>query len=386
MRLAVLGLVLSLATGGALAADFTPEKPGTAALASGGGRRVWVHDFAAVNYSKATLYDADAGKPLGSVDTGYEGMELELSAKGPRFFVAETFLSRGFRGERTDVVTTYDATTLLPTGEIAIPAKRLLGMPTAAHSALLDDERFLVVYNFSPASTASVVDLERGSFAGEIELAGCALLYPLGPRRFASLCGDGGVLEVGLDDAGKELRRKVYKKVFDPAIDPLSEKAVRAGSSWLFVSFAGDVYTLDASGAELAFPARWSLTSDAERKARWLPGGLQPFALHVRAGRLYALMHQGGPGSHKDPGDAVWVFDLATRKKVQAIALAEPATSIAVSADAEPLLYSALLVSPSLHVYDASKGARLRTIEAAAGWPALLQPVAAPRSPAGGAR
>jgi methylamine dehydrogenase heavy chain len=369
-------LALTLVAGVASAAEFTPEKPTTAPLAPAGAeRRVWVNDFAATNYSRATLYDADTGRLLGSVDTGYQGMELELSRKNARFFIAETYLSRGFRGTRTDVITTFDAKTLLPTGEIEIPAKRLLGMPTSAHVALLDEERFLLVYNFSPASTVSVVDLEKQRFAGEIELAGCALIYPLDARRFASLCGDGGVLEVELADSGKEQRRKAHPKLFDPGVDPLIEKGVRVGSSWLFVSFAGDVYVLDGAGDELAFGPRWSLTSDAERKERWLPGGLQPFALHAASGRLYALMHQGGPGTHKDPGEAVWVFDVAAKRRVQTIALGEPATSIAVSTDAAPLLYSTFLVSPALHVYDAAKGGRVRTIEAAASWPGLIQPV-----------
>jgi methylamine dehydrogenase heavy chain len=186
MRCLVLAFALLL-HGGAFAAEFTPEKPEASDLAAAapGARRVWMHDFAAMNYSKAVLYDADAGRLLGTVDTGYEGMELELSAKGEHFFVAETFLARGFRGKRTDVITTFDAKTFRPTGEIEIPAKRLLGMPTSAHASLLDDERFLGVYNFSPASTVSVVDLEKKRFAGELELAGCALVYPLGPRRFA---------------------------------------------------------------------------------------------------------------------------------------------------------------------------------------------------------
>jgi methylamine dehydrogenase heavy chain len=369
-------LALCLAASAPLAAEFTPEKPVTAELPpAGGARRVWLHDFAATNYSKAILYDADAGATLGTVDTGYQGMELELSAKGARFFAAETYLARGFRGARTDVITTFDAQTLLRTGEIEIPAKRLLGMPTSAHAALLDEERFLVVYNFSPASTVSVVDLVKQRFAGEIELAGCALVYPLGPRRFASLCGDGGVLELELDDNGKEQRRQTHPKLFDPAVDPLIEKAVRVGSSWLFVSFAGDVYVLDGANDGLAFGPRWSLTSDAEREERWLPGGLQPFALHAASGRLYALMHQGGPGTHKEPGEVVWVFDVAAKRRVQTLALSEPATSIAVSTDAAPLLYAAFLVSPALQVYDAAKGARLRTIESAAGWPALIQPV-----------
>lgn len=363
----------------AAAADFVPETATTAPLPAG-PHQVWLHDIAGISYTKATLFDADTGRVLGSVDTGYLGMKLELSAKTPRFFAAETYLSRGFRGERTDVVTIYDAKTLRPVGEIGIPAKRLLGMPTTAHSTLLDDERFLVAYNFSPASTVSVVDLERQSFAGEIELAGCALLYPIGPRRFASLCGDGGLLELTLDDQGHEQRRKVYPKLFDPSTDPLLEKAVRAGSTWYFVSFGGDVHPVDASGAELAFGAKWPLASPAERAEKWLPGGLQPFAVHAASGRLYALVHKGERDTHKEPGETVWVFDLATKKRVQTIALSEPATSIALSSDAA-LLYAAFLGSPTLSVYDARGGKRLRGIERAAAWPALLQPLAAGATP-----
>jgi methylamine dehydrogenase heavy chain len=372
--------VLSLSLGTdfaarATAADFVAEQATTGKLVDG-RHRVWLHDLMGIGYSKAGLYDADTGTRLAQIDTGYLGMELELSAKTQRFYSAETYLSRGFRGTRTDVVTTFDANTLLPTGEIEIPAKRLLGMPTSAHASLLDDERFLLAYNFSPASTVSVVDLERGAFVGEIEVAGCALIYPLGPRRFASLCGDGGLLEVTLDDAGREKARTAHAKFFDSSQDPLLEKAVRVGGQWLFVSFAGDVHAVDASGPALAFGAMWPLSDAAEREAKWLPGGLQPFAVHAASGRLYALMHQGGAGSHKDPGQAVWVFDLETKKRVQKIALGEPATSIAVSQDAAPLLYSAYLGAPALVIYDARTGAKLRAIENAASWPALLQPIA----------
>jgi methylamine dehydrogenase heavy chain len=363
----------------ATAADFVPEAPSTATVPAG-PHQVWMHDIAGISYTKATLYDADTGRLLGSVDTGYLGMKLELSAKAARFFSVETYLSRGFRGERTDVVTIYDAKSLRPVGEIGIPAKRLLGMPTTAHSSLLDDERFLVAYNFSPASTVSVVDLERERFAGEIELAGCALLYPLGPRRFASLCGDGGLLELILDDEGHEQTRKIHPKLFDPNVDPLMEKAVRAGATWYFVSFAGDVHPVDASGAEVAFGATWPLASDAERAAKWLPGGLQPFAVHAPSGRLYALMHKGPRDTHKEHGETVWVFDLATKKRVQTISLAEPASSIALSSDAT-LLYAAFLGSPTLSIYDARGGKRVRQIAQAAAWPALLQPLAGGGAP-----
>lgn len=361
--------------GWATAADFVAETPSTATLADG-PHRVWLHDLANLTYTKATLFDGDTGKFLAEVDTGYLGQELELSTKSPRFFSAETYLSRGFRGTRTDVVTIFDAKTLLPTGEIEIPAKRMLGVSTSAHTILLDGERFLVAYNFSPASTVSVVDLEQSKFVVEIELAGCALVYPLGPRSFATLCGDGSLLEVRLDDAGREKSRTVHPKFFDAEADPLMEKAVRVGDQWLFVSFAGDVYTVDTSGPELAFGTKWSLSSAAERAAKWIPGGLQPYAVHEADGRFYALVHQGGPGSHKDPGQTVWVYDVATRKRVQTIALAELATSIAVSQDASPLFYSAFLGAPALVVYDARTGAKLRAIENAASLPGLVQPIA----------
>jgi methylamine dehydrogenase heavy chain len=155
---------------------------------------------------------------------------------------------------------------------------------------------------------------------------------------------------------------------------------VRAGATWYFVSFGGDVHPVDAAGAELAFGAKWPLASESERAAKWRPGGLQPFAVHAASGRLYALMHKGGPDTHKDPGETVWVFDLATKKRVQTIALAEPATSIALSAD-DALLYAAFLGSPTLSIYDARSGKRLRGIEQAAEWPALLQPLAAGAAP-----
>jgi methylamine dehydrogenase heavy chain len=359
----------------ATAADFVPETATTAPLV-GGPHQVWLHDVAGIDYTKAALFDGDTGKRLAQVDTGYLGQELELSAKTPRFFSAETYLSRGYRGTRTDVITIFDAKRLQPTDEIEIPAKRMLGMPTSAHTTLLDDERFLVAYNFSPASTVSIVDLEAKKFVGEIEVAGCAMTWGLGPRRLMSLCGDGSVLELTLDDSGRERGRKVHPKVFDPAVDPLMEKAVRVGPKWYFFSFAGDVYGVDASGPALAFEPKWSLATADERTKKWVPGGVQPFAANASSGRLYTLMHQGGPGTHKDPGQSIWVYDLATKKRAQTIALGELSSSIAVSADASPLLYSAFIGSPALVIYDARSGKKLRAIENAVGMPGLLQPLA----------
>ena len=105
---------------------------------------------------------------------------------------------------------------------------------------------------------------------------------------------------------------------FDPQKDPITEKAVRRGNEWFFVSFEGKVHAVDVAGETLRFGEPWPLFDDADRAARWRIGGGQLLAIHGPTGRLYGLMHQGGPDTHKEPGTEVWVYDLATRSACSA--------------------------------------------------------------------
>ena len=75
-------------------------------------------------------------------------------------------------------------------------------------------------------------------------------------------------------------------------------------------------------------------------------------------------MHQGGEGTHKDPGSEVWVFDVAQGKRLRTMPLASPAGSIQVTEDARPLLLTAFIGSHDLEVYDALSGRHLRTVSA----------------------
>ena len=84
--------------------------------------------------------------------------------------------------------------------------------------------------------------------------------------------------------------------------------------------------------------------------------------LHAGTGRLYSLMHVGGEYTHKDPGTEVWVYDLAGKRRVQRIALKDPATSIAVTRDAKPLLFSIFIGAQKVDVYEPAAGKLLRTI------------------------
>lgn len=344
----------------------TPFDPLSAAElpASASSHWVWVNDvvFHHIADGKAFLIDGDTGKMLGMLSTGFAFNGVVLPAGNAVVYSPETYFSRGTRGTRTDVVTVYDGRKLAPVAEIPVAGKRASSVPMIANAALTDDDRFLLLYNFTPAQSVSVIDTASRRFAGEVETAGCALVYPISPRAFFSLCSDGTALQVQLDAAGRLAAKARSARLFDAERDPVTEKAVRDRGTWYFVTFGGAVVPVHVSGSVPRAGESWSLLDQADRQESWRPGGIQHLALHSGMRRLYSLMHVGGAHSHKDPGTEVWVYDLDSRRRVQRLALREPATSIAVTRDAQPLLFTAYVGAPKLNVYDARSGAFLRSV------------------------
>jgi methylamine dehydrogenase heavy chain len=176
---------------------------------------------------------------------------------------------------------------------------------------------------------------------------------------------------VELDDNGAAHQQRT-KPMFDMAADPVTEKAVRIGSVWYFVSFAGRIYPLDAGPRQASMGQTWWLASEAERKAGWRPGGIQQLAAEPRKSRLYAIMHRGGAETHKDPGKDVWVYDVTARQRVQQIALKNLASSIQLSSDDQPLLYSIFIDVPNLDIYDAASGKLLRSVDHVGTTPTIM--------------
>jgi methylamine dehydrogenase heavy chain len=355
--------LLASAPGAAATADDSAAKvvslPKTASA-----HWVWVNDivFPHMVSGKAMLVDGDTGHFLGELDTGFGAMHIVLSADGQVIYSPETYFSRGTRGVRTDVVTLYDSSQLAPIGEIVVPPKRSSNMPMIANVQLTDDGRFLLIYNFTPAQSITVVDTRTRKFAGEIETSGCALAFPTGARSFFSLCADGAVLHTTLDESGHASKSDRSDPLFDVDKDPVTEKGVRVGDTWYFVSFGGTMYPVKLVQGTLKLQKTWSLLSDAERAQKWRPGGLQQLAVHSGSNRLYSIMHQGPPETHKDPGREVWVYDLARQARVQKIAMKHDSGSIQVTRDAHPLLFSIFIDSTLLDVYDAASGSHLRSV------------------------
>lgn len=335
---------------------------------------IWVNDFVFPHMvsGKALLVDGDRGRFIGQLDTGFGSMRVVPSPDGRVIYSPETYFSRGTRGERTDVVTLYDPAHLSVIGEISVPPKRSSNMPMLSNAQLTDDGRFLMIYNFTPAQSITVVDTQTRKFVGEVETGGCALIYPTGVRSFFSICADGAVLHTVLDDAGKVKSSDRSDPIFDVDHDPVTEKGVRVGDTWYFVSFAGTMYPVKLDKGALKLQKTWSLLTPADKSGNWRPGGLQQLAVHTATNRLYSIMHQGPLETHKDPGREVWVYDLAHQSRVQKMPLQHDTGSIQVSRDAQPLMFSIFIDSNVLDVYDALSGKFLRSVNDIGTTPTVL--------------
>lgn len=354
---------------------------------------VWVNDRP-LRHNQ--LFDGDTGRALGTLDVSVTlaGRLPLTSRKLGEFYVVEPVYSRGHRGERADYVTIYDGATLAYKDEIEIPPLAAETGSSVALTAMLDGGRFLLVYNQAPQSV-TVVDVERRRVAGTVETAGCACVYPTGELSFAALCGDGTAVHVLLDAEGRESRLLRSDVFFDVVADPLRENGVRNGQRWMFVSFEGYLHDVDFSGDSPRLIDRWSLFTDVERAESWRVGGIQDLTLHQQRQELYSVVHKGGAGSHKDPGDDIWVYDLRERRRIRTIkapglvlAFARPLLgierdsvwfralsylesvfggpgvhSLVVTQDAEPLLFVRNRDIGAVGVLDARTGVTLREIE-----------------------
>lgn len=290
------------------------EAESNAVLPPIGAHFVWVPDRL---LEHSVLFDGDSGKMMAAVDSNNS-----LTPKPPllarsrnEIYSVDIDYSRGRRGLRTDYVTIYDGRTLDVVGEIILPHPTATSNASIAHIALLDRDRFLLVFSHFPATLVTVVDLASREVAGEVSIAGCAGVYPVTDLRFATLCGDGSVMMVDLDDAGGLASVARSDRFFDVVEDPVSMAGGRIGRSWVFVSFAGLVHRVDLSGSRPIAEPPWSLATEAERQAGWRPGGLQQVALHRATKRLFVVMHQGGPGTHKDPGREIWALSLDAQQR-----------------------------------------------------------------------
>ena len=307
-------------------------------------------EFESFVVGRVTVVDPDKKRILGMVPTGFAAPST-LSHDQKTLYSADIFYSRGTRGTRTDVLTAWDSSTLSPAWELLIPTKRAESLTQRYGLKTSSDDRFVYVYNFTPSTSVTVVDTLAKAVTSEIAIPGCVLNYPVGNRRFASLCGDGSLQVVTLNDQGLETARS-RTPFFDPNAEKLVERAVNVGDTYYFTTTTGTVRPVDFAGDAPKILPSWSLTNDEEKKAGWAPGGWQLMAVAPKLNRLYVLMHDAHePMKWEDPSPLIWVFDLNTRKKVATLQAPVPVWSMQATGDDKPLLLGAD-VEGGLQIFD----------------------------------
>lgn len=365
------------------------ERPGVATLPPPGDHWVWVPDRL---LSHSLLFDGDSGTVLGMIDS-----PLVLTPQPPiisiernEIYSVDVGYSRGNRGERIDFLTIYDLETLAYKDEIVYPTRSATGNTAIGYSSAIGS-RFIGVFNQFPATSVSILDLDSRSFVEEIGVSGCSGIYAIDELRFATLCGDGTVTVIELTNEGRKAALVRSDKFFDTLEGPVFTSAGRSGSRWIFVSFGGIVHEVDFSGKTPKISPSWSLNGVDGGSSKWRPGGLQLVAVHAASRRLFVVMHEGGPGSHKDAGPEIWSFDLDAKERIgrieppslsatflsellgistdsfsftllKWILPADAVHSIAISQDAAPVLFMRNAELGAIGVVDPDSGQTLRIL------------------------
>ena len=213
------------------------------------------------------MVDGENGDYLGVIGTGFTGQFI-LSNDKREIIIATGYYSRGQRGERVDVVEVWDADTLSFKYEIPISEKRASALNYEGLLRLSADGRWLFVQNATPATSVTVVDMQAKKDVGEISMPGCWAIYPAqsNSKRFASLCGEGNVTTVTLNDSGQEATRTSSGKFFDPDNDAWFMQGEQDGDRYHFVSFKGNIATVNVGGETAVLEGTWPLVTKADQK------------------------------------------------------------------------------------------------------------------------
>jgi methylamine dehydrogenase heavy chain len=380
-------LLVMLVVATSTQAQGQTEKASVATLPDLGDHLVWVGDRL---LQHNVLFDGDAGEVLGMIDSPTiltPKLPMTSRERGEIYSVDIAY-SRGTRGERIDYISIYDIHTLNFVDEIIVPTEFGTSNASYPYNDKIGD-RFIGVFNQFPNTSISIIDLVERKFVEEIITTGCSGIYPIDDTRFATLCGNGTVLSITIDEEGRKLSLHSSEPFFNVVDDPVFMPAGREGTSWYFISFEGQVHRVDFSAAVPVADAPWSLLGSGD--AGWRPGGLQHVALHEGLGLLYVAMHEGGAGTHKDAGPEVWSFDLKKKKRVlrikppnltaafmAAVIGVAPQSSthslmdwllpnegvhtLTVSRDAEPVLFMRNAGLGAVAVVDARSGETLRIL------------------------
>lgn len=295
---------------------------------------MFAHDanFASLVTGRVVIFDpaADTLEYKGALDASQFATFIESSTR-PELYVAESHYARTTRGQRTDTVTIYDKASLKQIDEILLPSNKRAQIVTNKFATrLVDNDNYLLVFAFTPATSVYVIDVASRKVISEVPVPGCSMIYPAGQRGFVSLCGNGSILHVSLNKDGSIEKQEKIEGVFDPSADPLFDKPTYVGDTAYFPSFKGQMLPIKMAN-KIQVQKPWSLLNDADKNEGWRPSGWQ-IASSDKERNLYMLMRKNsGNGDHKTGGNELWVYDVKRAKRTQRIALKTDGFSVEVN-------------------------------------------------------
>lgn len=334
-----IGLTIPLAS-----AQITPEEISIETMPEPGTN--W---FISKTRNGGYIFDANTGEMQGLLSLSRYTPAVASWAPRREFYAAESYLSRGVYGDRTDIVAIYDYENLSPVAEIEIP-NHMARLDVRNHLGLMNDGRHLAVLNMNPGHSVSIVDVQDRVFIYEVSTPGCAVIMPVAESDFLQICGDGTLQLIQLDLSGFEENRVRSPQFFNVIDDAVFDRTTRSEDGWILITHAGNIFEVDTDDDEINISESWSIVPEGEED--WRPGGFEFISHHHDRNFLYVAMHQGEVDTHHQGGDEIWVIDTNTRRRVHRLELEVPAGSLMVTQEAEPKL----IVGDEeggTHIYDA---------------------------------
>lgn len=306
--------------------------------------------------SQIQVWSAEDLTYKGNMTAGLMGQML-ISPDGTTAYGQSTYMTRITHGDIEHVLEIYDVATLSITSEIALPAKAAMVAAYTPYLAMSADGKLVYVQNATPATSVTVVDVEAGEVIQEVPTPGCFGIYPtLQGYGFSTACGDGTFASFALGADGAEATRSVSEVVFDPDENPIFIPGKRIGEALAFITYNGDLITLDDSGESVALLDTVSITDDVEDA--WAPGGYDLFAYSPTADILFVTMHsEPYDGSHKNASEEIWAYDVSEDTVLYRTHV-EGVISLSATDDEAPTLYAVNEHEATLEIFSSDPEAK----------------------------
>ncbi|WP_417308723.1 amine dehydrogenase large subunit [Devosia sp.] len=306
--------------------------------------------------SVAYIYSADDLHLKGSVSGGSQS-HFTLSADGATAYMASGYYPRYDSGDGEHVLQIFDVATNTLTKEILLPYKLAQYTDDLFLLQLSADEKFAFAQNATPATSVTVVDLEKGEVAQEVPAPGCFGIYPLqNALGFSTICNDGTFTTFTLGADGTTFESTKSDKIFDPDDDPIYLSSDRADGDLLFISYHANVYRLSDTDGVIK---KLSVTPIAEGvDGNWGTSGYSVVTYNEANGVLFVPMAADHhDGSHYHGSQEVWAFDLKNDELLYRSPLAD-LIAISVTDGAQPELYGFSLKEGTVYKFDVDTEAK----------------------------